>query len=81
MTVLELSLFVIDYLSTVPLWNQGSKCNSVSPIEPLACMLKHIGIGPLHFQILQSAGIEFHTERVFSAITASLERNIAISHT
>lgn len=50
MTILELSLFVIDYLSTVPLWNQGSKCNSVSPIEPLACVLKHIGIGPLHFQ-------------------------------
>lgn len=37
-TILELSVFAIESLSRVLLWNQGSKCSSVRPFEPLGCV-------------------------------------------
>lgn len=49
-TILELSIFVMEYLSTVLLWSQGSDCNYLALWAPCLCELKRVGITPFHFQ-------------------------------
>lgn len=50
MTILELSVFAIEYLSTVLLWNQGTKCVCEALWTLCLCVWKHTGMGPFHFQ-------------------------------